>query len=73
MRGLSGEAVAGPTISCTLSIGVASYPTSGTTMNDLFHAADTTLYDAKNSGRNTVKLHAPAPEARPDPPRVLAR
>jgi len=53
-----GIAVAGPTISCTLSIGVASYPTSGTTMNDLFHAADTTLYEAKNSGRNTVKLHA---------------
>ena len=52
-----GIAVAGPTISCTLSIGVASYPTSGTTMNDLFHAADTTLYEAKNSGRNTVKLH----------------
>ena len=50
-------AVAGRVISCTVSGGVASYPASGTTMDDLFHAADAAMYEAKNAGRNLVRLH----------------
>jgi len=49
--------VAGSTLSCTVSIGVATYPESGTTMNELFHAADLSLYAAKDAGRNSVRLH----------------
>ena len=48
--------VAGRLIRCTISGGVASYPASGTTMDDLFHAADHAMYQAKNDGRNIVHL-----------------
>jgi len=48
--------VDGRTIRCTLSGGVAVYPISGTTMDGLFHAADLALYEAKNAGRNVVRL-----------------
>ena len=40
---------------CTLSGGVAAYPRSGTTMDELFHAADVAMYQAKNAGRNIVR------------------
>ena len=50
----------GRTIRCTLSGGVATYPASGTTMDELFQAADHSMYQAKNSGRNVVRL-APIP------------
>jgi diguanylate cyclase (GGDEF)-like protein len=43
------------TIGCTLSGGVAAYPASGTTMDELFHAADVAMYQAKNAGRNVVR------------------
>lgn len=43
------------TLGCTLSGGVASYPSSGTTMDELFHAADLAMYQAKNAGRNVVR------------------
>ena len=43
------------TFSCTLSGGVAAYPKSGTTMDELFHAADVAMYQAKNAGRNIVR------------------
>ena len=50
--------VAGERIHCTVSGGVATYPASGATMDDLFRAADTSLYEAKVAGRNLVRLHA---------------
>ena len=50
--------VAARTIRCTVSGGVAAYPTAGTTMDELFHAADVALYEAKDAGRNTVRLAA---------------
>jgi len=51
--------VEGRMIRCTLSGGVAAYPASGTTMEDLFHAVDASMYEAKNAGRNLVRLHDP--------------
>jgi diguanylate cyclase (GGDEF)-like protein len=47
----------GRLIRCTVSGGVAAYPASGTTMDGLFHAADVALYQAKDAGRNLVRLH----------------
>ncbi len=44
---------------CTLSGGVAAYPASGTTMGELFHAVDVSMYGAKHGGRNRVKRHDP--------------
>lgn len=32
---------------------------AGTTMDDLFHAVDVSMYEAKNAGRNLVRLHQP--------------
>jgi len=50
--------VAARSIRCTISGGVAAYPTAGTTMDELFHAADVALYAAKDAGRNAVRLPA---------------
>jgi diguanylate cyclase (GGDEF)-like protein len=47
----------GRLIHCTVSGGVAAYPESGTNMDELFHAADVALYEAKDAGRNLVRLH----------------
>ncbi len=38
----------------TCSIGVASWPTDGIMKEDLIHAADSALYQAKKTGRNRV-------------------
>lgn len=38
----------------TVSIGVACFPTHGSTLSDLIGAADTALYQAKADGRNRV-------------------
>jgi diguanylate cyclase (GGDEF)-like protein len=51
----------GRMIHCTVSAGVASYPDAGTTMEELFQAADVAMYEAKNAGRNLVRLHGPTP------------
>ena len=56
---------AGQTIGATISGGVATCPASGTTMDDLFHAADVAMYQAKDAGRNLVRLAAgPVPVLR---------
>lgn len=49
----------GQQIRCTLSGGVAAYPASGTTMDELFHVVDDSMYEAKDAGRNLVRLHEP--------------
>jgi len=53
-----GIPVSGRVIPCTLSGGVALYPSSGTTLNELFHAADVALFEAKDAGRNRIRLYA---------------
>lgn len=49
----------GPAVHLTASIGVATYPSYGTELDELIHAADTALYAAKAAGRNTVRLAEP--------------
>lgn len=46
--------------SLTISIGVAAFPDSGMSTDTLLKAADTSLYQAKASGRNCVVVHQPA-------------
>ncbi|MDH4944414.1 sensor domain-containing diguanylate cyclase [Sulfurimonas sp. C5] len=41
----------------TASLGVASYPKDADSMEALISAADSAMYDAKNSGRNKVVLY----------------
>ncbi|MFL6123777.1 GGDEF domain-containing protein, partial [Actinophytocola sp.] len=43
------------------SVGVASYPDAGTTVDSLVHGADTAMYRAKRAGRNTVVSWADQP------------
>ncbi|NED95724.1 GGDEF domain-containing protein [Phytoactinopolyspora alkaliphila] len=57
------------TVSPTASVGAAIYPAEGiTTLDELILAADTALYEAKNGGRNTVRLSVARPLAQPQSP-----
>ena len=47
----------GKTFNVTLSGGIASYPADGKGAQDLVHAADVALYQAKESGRNRIFIH----------------
>ena len=38
----------------TLSIGLAEFPRHGTTFEQVIHAADAALYEAKRAGRNQI-------------------
>ena len=46
----------GVTLNVTASIGVASSPTGGTSIDEMMQAADVALYAAKDSGRNCVRV-----------------
>ena len=50
------------TIRITFTAGVATYPTHGTTIAELFNFADIALYRAKLAGRNRVELFSPEEE-----------
>lgn len=43
-----------PLEKCTISLGVAAFPTHGQTIDILLKKADTALYKAKKEGRNNV-------------------
>ncbi|MHB0950521.1 MAG: ammonium transporter [Allorhizobium sp.] len=49
----------GDKVKCALSIGAALCPEHAGSMEDLIGCADTALYHAKNSGRNTWKIFKP--------------
>jgi diguanylate cyclase (GGDEF)-like protein len=53
----------GETISVEVSIGIAVYPSDGSTASMLAHSADVALYQAKTSGRNRVAHASRAPGA----------
>ncbi|PIK71612.1 diguanylate cyclase, partial [Methylobacterium frigidaeris] len=50
----------------SVSIGVAAYPGSGRTLQEVMRVADATLYEAKRAGRNRVVLSADTLPARED-------
>ena len=61
----------GAAVPATISIGVAVYPGSAATLDDLLRAADAALYQAKADGRNRVhaaplSAHPLVPASRPD-------
>ncbi len=49
----------GDRASITISAGVSVYPDHGSTMRDLLSAADNASYDAKNHGRNEIRMAPP--------------
>jgi len=55
-RALASHHFPGVPYPVTVSIGVAEFPTNGITRDDIVRAADSALYDAKESGRNRVCL-----------------
>ena len=44
----------GGRVPCTVSIGIASFPQDGRTLEALLARADRALYEAKEGGRNRV-------------------
>jgi diguanylate cyclase (GGDEF)-like protein len=60
-RAIAGESFPGeshlPLGRLTTSIGIASFPADGVTANELIHAADLALYQAKALGRNRLVLY----------------
>ncbi|MBX3636684.1 MAG: PAS-domain containing protein [Rubrivivax sp.] len=56
------EGVDGQAIAVGASIGVALYPGDGADVATLMRHADAAMYAAKAAGRNTVRLHAAAPD-----------
>jgi diguanylate cyclase (GGDEF)-like protein len=46
---------------CTSSIGISMFPAPGDTADDILKRADTAMYRAKASGRNTVHFHEAEP------------
>lgn len=47
-------------VSLTSSVGVATYPTHGSELDELIRAADRAMYAAKDAGRNVVRLAEPS-------------
>ncbi|OYT69837.1 MAG: GGDEF domain-containing protein [Chloracidobacterium sp. CP2_5A] len=56
----------------TISIGISSYPSDATRVNDLIERADEAMYEAKRRGRNLVQVSGQSPAMRATPPSVPA-
>lgn len=64
-----GDVGTGEVVNVTASVGGAIYPAEGiTALDELLLAADTALYEAKNSGRNAVRLSPTVLETDTDTP-----
>lgn len=46
-------------VNVTFSAGIASFPDDGMNIKELIKSADSALYDAKDAGKNTVKMYQP--------------
>ena len=55
----------GKTVQVGTSIGIALYPTDGETPAELIRNADTALYAAKSSGKNTYRFYSPSMTVQP--------
>jgi len=53
------------TVHCSVSIGAASYPQDGRSLDALLARADRALYQAKDAGRNRVAQFRGAPPGEP--------
>lgn len=55
--------IGGDEYHCTASIGVSLFKKHEATVEELVRRADTAMYEAKNSGRNTLRFYDPAMQA----------
>lgn len=60
IRKLSASSARGPAHGLSISVGVAAAPEHGTTVDELFAAADAALFEAKRTGRDLVIRATPA-------------
>ena len=65
LKDVSGETVLKPTV----SQGIATYPDSATSGDDLVNKADAALYEAKAGGRDRISLTTAAAPGEQQPPR----
>ena len=55
--------ITGDEYHCTASIGISLFQKQEATVEELIRRADTAMYEAKNSGRNTLRFYDPAMQA----------
>lgn len=53
--------ILGQPVNISVSIGISAYPGDGANSGDLIRKADTAMYDAKHSGKNTYRFYAEQP------------
>jgi diguanylate cyclase (GGDEF)-like protein len=58
----------GRPVRLTISLGVASYPEDGRTLEEVLHAADLAMYAAKRSGKDRCRAYEPEIAAGAQPP-----